>query len=166
MKDISTFSIISIKEVIVYEVDKLRLWQSNADEMSWAKYWGVLLRHLTHTTNSGHKTFYNFYIILLPLIILPLIYLFFAASLTCTASGDPHYRTFDGRMTHYQGVCRYILVAVVPGANVPNWFTVLVENEHRNGKTSVSYTKAVIVLLRGIVIRLDKRGLVSVSTPI
>ncbi|XP_010737445.2 IgGFc-binding protein [Larimichthys crocea] len=74
---------------------------------------------------------------------------------TCTASGDPHYRTFDGRRFDFQGTCVYQLVGLCseqPGL-VP--FKVTVQNDHRGSK-SVSYTKTVTFSIYGITLTISR----------
>ncbi|KAF7665729.1 hypothetical protein LDENG_00132510 [Lucifuga dentata] len=74
---------------------------------------------------------------------------------TCVASGDPHYRTFDGRRFDFQGTCVYQLVALCsnqPGL-VP--FKVTVQNDHRGSK-AVSYTKTVSVTIYGVTLTISR----------
>ncbi|XP_075697037.1 IgGFc-binding protein-like [Rhinoderma darwinii] len=61
---------------------------------------------------------------------------------TCTASGDPHYQTFDGRRFPYMGSCIYQLVKVTSNDSSLVQFTINVENDHR-GNNAVSFTKDV-----------------------
>lgn len=52
------------------------------------------------------------------------------------AFGDPHYKTFDGHLHHFQGVCNYILAQDCSNRD----FSVLVENDAR-GHPGVSWTQ-------------------------
>uniref|UniRef100_A0A3B3D713 Uncharacterized protein n=1 Tax=Oryzias melastigma TaxID=30732 RepID=A0A3B3D713_ORYME len=59
---------------------------------------------------------------------------------TCITFGDPHYRTFDGRMFHFQGTCTYILTQDCESRD----FSIHVTNDDR-GRKGVSWTKEVTV---------------------
>uniref|UniRef100_A0A3B3H332 BMP binding endothelial regulator n=1 Tax=Oryzias latipes TaxID=8090 RepID=A0A3B3H332_ORYLA len=61
---------------------------------------------------------------------------------TCITFGDPHYRTFDGRMFHFQGTCTYVLAKDCEAGD----FSIHVTNDDR-GRKGVSWTKEVTVFL-------------------
>lgn len=88
-------------------------------------------------------------------------YCMFPETCTCTASGDPHYKTYDGSMIHFMGVCKYTLTKVKNSRS--NIFNVEVKNEYHGRNTRVSYTRLVDVKLGKTTIRLHKRHQVYVS---
>ncbi|XP_074124076.1 kielin/chordin-like protein isoform X1 [Sminthopsis crassicaudata] len=77
---------------------------------------------------------------------------------SCLAFGDPHYRTFDGRLLHFQGSCSYVLTKDCHGGD----FSIHVTNDDR-GRRGVAWTKEVTVLLRDAVIRLLQDRVVTVD---
>ena len=81
----------------------------------------------------------------------------------CTASGDPHYVTFNGQKIHFQGVCTYRLVEVRNGTY---GMRVYVKNQQVEGK-DVSTTKQVTVYMEPSLdkIVLGQRNTVLVSEP-
>uniref|UniRef100_A0A3P9IB47 VWFD domain-containing protein n=1 Tax=Oryzias latipes TaxID=8090 RepID=A0A3P9IB47_ORYLA len=52
---------------------------------------------------------------------------------TCSASGDPHYLTFDGKTYDFQGTCRYVLAEVCNSSSGLHQFSVEAKNEPWNG---------------------------------
>jgi hypothetical protein len=56
----------------------------------------------------------------------------------CTVFGDPHYRTFDGRVFNFQGACKYLLTSDCRNDS----FSVRVTNDARSSR-SFSWTKTV-----------------------
>ncbi|XP_059581604.1 kielin/chordin-like protein isoform X3 [Alligator mississippiensis] len=77
---------------------------------------------------------------------------------TCQAFGDPHYRTFDGRLLHFQGTCTYVLVRDCHAED----FSVHVSNDAR-GHTGVSWTQEVAVQVGGTWVQLLQGGEVTVD---
>ncbi|XP_062990566.1 kielin/chordin-like protein [Elgaria multicarinata webbii] len=78
---------------------------------------------------------------------------------TCVAFGDPHYRTFDGKMVHFQGSCTYILAQDCEGGD----FSIHVTNEDR-GRRGVSWTKEVAVLIGDTTVQLLQDRVVMVDS--
>ncbi|XP_039224021.1 kielin/chordin-like protein isoform X1 [Crotalus tigris] len=78
---------------------------------------------------------------------------------TCVAFGDPHYRTFDGKMIHFQGGCVYVLSQDCHGGD----FSIHVTNEDR-GRPGVSWTKEVTMLIGDTTVQLLQDGVVTVDS--
>nr|XP_017507713.2 kielin/chordin-like protein isoform X4 [Manis javanica] len=77
---------------------------------------------------------------------------------SCMAFGDPHYRTFDGRLLHFQGSCSYVLAKDCHGGD----FSVHVTNDDR-GRRGVAWTQEVTVLLGDLAVQLLQGGAVTVG---
>ncbi|XP_068590666.1 IgGFc-binding protein-like [Cebidichthys violaceus] len=67
---------------------------------------------------------------------------------TCSARGDPHFSSFDGRKFDFQGNCVYRLVSVRADTTGLTPFEVILENNNRGNKR-VSYAKVVTVNIYG-----------------
>ncbi|XP_061564377.1 alpha-tectorin-like isoform X2 [Cololabis saira] len=83
---------------------------------------------------------------------------------TCSASGDPHYVTFDGQAYNFQGTCRYVLAAVCNALDEVQNFSVEAKNEPWNG-LQVSVTAEVFVDVLGYQVHMSRNlpGMVKVN---
>uniref|UniRef100_H3AZ76 VWFD domain-containing protein n=1 Tax=Latimeria chalumnae TaxID=7897 RepID=H3AZ76_LATCH len=83
---------------------------------------------------------------------------------TCTALGDPHYKTFDHKKYNFQGTCVYQFAELCEKKDGLVYFGVQVQNNHRGSKT-VSYTKLVEVEVYGtkIIISTQHKGKIMVN---
>ncbi|CAK8696725.1 unnamed protein product [Clavelina lepadiformis] len=77
----------------------------------------------------------------------------------CTASGDPHYVTFDDHHYDYQGSCLYDFIKTNQAADSAGLTPIKVEteNEGRFGLTHVTWLRRVIFRFPGFVVELRKR---------
>lgn len=84
---------------------------------------------------------------------------------TCIASGDPHYKTFDGRTYDFMGNCSYLMSAPCNKTFVP-YFEVHADNENRFNQFRVTYLKAVHVYVHNIKISILKGGTAQVTATV
>ncbi|CAC5390658.1 unnamed protein product [Mytilus coruscus] len=82
-------------------------------------------------------------------------------SCTCMASGDPHYKTYDGQMIHFMGTCKYLLTK--SKENNECSFSVEVKNERRGRNMKVAYTRTVDVKIYKKTVRIMKGGKVLIN---
>jgi len=78
----------------------------------------------------------------------------------CAATGDPHYKTFEDGLIHFQGACTYTLVETINsgrnlGFNRPH-FKIIVKNQPTSFNAAVTVLEYVEIYVYGHVIRLEQ----------
>jgi hypothetical protein len=80
---------------------------------------------------------------------------------TCSAVGDPHYRTFDNQLIHFRGKCRYTLAKLV-SLKSKCYFNIEVDNVAARGGSS-ALTRRVYVNVGGAHVILDHGRVVRIK---
>ena len=83
----------------------------------------------------------------------------------CVSSGEPHYRTFDGRKLDYQGTCKHVLAQPCQNVAKPPYFQVLTRSENHNGITAVAYPLYVEIVFGSTTVRLIRNNNPNVLVP-
>lgn len=83
---------------------------------------------------------------------------YFPAKGVCTVFGDPHYRTFDGRIYNFQGPCKYLLAEDTETKS----FSIRVRNDARTSPW-FTWTRMVTVFLGNVKIGLHQKMNVKIN---
>nr|XP_026693636.1 LOW QUALITY PROTEIN: von Willebrand factor-like [Ciona intestinalis] len=85
----------------------------------------------------------------------------------CSATGDPHYQTFDGSSYSFNGDCRYVLATDSCGSGSNYTFAVVVENVKCEASDSGSCTKSATIVIKNALketkYKLKQEGVVGVD---
>ena len=79
----------------------------------------------------------------------------------CTVFGDPHYKTFDGRIFNFQGSCKYLLAQDCEKKRNSS-FSIRITNDARDS-LAFSWTRTITVRLAGIKVSLLQRMRVKID---
>jgi von Willebrand factor type D domain len=80
----------------------------------------------------------------------------FTGVATCYSYGDPHFRSFDGKLFSYQGTCKYNLASPCNSSQQP-YFNVYAKSENRpNVSSSVSFPSYVEIIYNSATVRLSR----------
>ena len=92
-----------------------------------------------------------------------MLLVFVSSRTMCSATGDPHYITFDGLLFHFQGKCKYLLVGTTAANNLYPPFKILVRNKKWDKNADVATTKYVELHIYDYVIKIDQKKIITVT---